>query len=67
MSRLKFFGSGFLYGFFEIFDFLGDSDGGDMGTGAGFVEGVDGLVGEVAVADIAVGEFHAGFEGSVGV
>ena len=34
-----------------------------MGTRAGLVECVDSLVGEVAVADVAVGEFYAGFQG----
>ena len=35
----------------------------DVDASAGFVQGVDGLVGQVTVAEVTVGKLHAGFDG----
>ena len=35
----------------------------DVDSRTSLVQGIDGLVGQMAVAEVAVGEFHAGFDG----
>ena len=51
----------------ELLDFFWRFDVGGMRFSTGFVEGVDSLVGECAVADVSLGEFDAGMQSVVGV
>ena len=52
LHSLSLLQAGVLYQAFLLFDFLGGADVGQVHTRAGFVEGIDGLVREVAVVDI---------------
>ena len=49
--------------FFQLGDFTRHVDVLDVDAGTGFVQGIDGLVGQVTVAEITVGELHAGLDG----
>ena len=35
----------------------------DVDSGTSFIQGIDGLVGQVTVCQVTVGEFHAGLDG----
>ena len=47
----------------DLQDVLGHHDVADVHPAAGLVQGVDGLVRQVAVGDVALGELHAGLHG----
>ena len=53
--------------FFLLFDFLRSSYINKVYTRAGFVQGIDGLVGEEAVGDVSVCQFDTRFEGRIGI
>ena len=67
LYRLELVLLGFGDALLQVFNLLGGIHLGDMHARSRLVHGVDGLVGEEAVADVAVGKGHAGLEGLVGI